>query len=459
MMKSPIFSTAFGKERRSTNYETVRCRKDGTRLDISLTVSPIIDAHGQIVGASKIARDITKRKQTDLALRASEERLRQLTGTLEERVKQRTQELATSYTRLRALATELTVAEQTARRRVADQLHDYLAQLLVVVRLKTSQLLQQQHEPAVRKVLQEADQLVLESLEYTRSLVSELIPQALYERGLGAALLWLGDQMRRQQVLNVDVSVNAPGLCLSEEDAVLLFHSIRELLFNVLKHGKIDAAAVAMRYANNELSICVSDQGCGFDIARLSDEDLNSFGLLSIRERMMALGGRFELHSEPGKGTTATLVLPLEEGGPQDAASEIEKVEREGIPSQNPIRVLLVDDHAMMREGLRSVLETYSTVQIVGEAQDGEEALALVESLRPYVVVMDIRMPKLNGIEATLHIKSCHPACRVIGLSANAEGHDHEAMRQAGADVVLAKEVVSRELYQAILKTMAGYVP
>ena len=316
------------------NYETVRCRKDGTRLDISLTVSPIIDAHGLIVGASKIARDITKRKQTDLALRASEERLRQLTSTLEERVKQRTQELATSYTRLRALATELTVAEQTERRRVAAQLHDYLAQLLVVVRLKTSQLLQQQHEPAVRKVLQEADQLVLESLEYTRSLVSELVPQALYDRGLGAALLWLGDQMRRQQVLNVDVSVNAAGLCLPEEDAVLLFHSIRELLFNVLKHGKIDAAAVAMRYANNELSICVSDQGCGFDIARLSDEDLNSFGLLSIRERMMALGGRFELHSEPGKGTTATLVLPLEEGGSQDAASEMRRRDKVCLTSE-----------------------------------------------------------------------------------------------------------------------------
>ncbi|MEO7859242.1 MAG: PAS domain S-box protein [Nitrospirales bacterium] len=451
------------------HYETVRCRKDGTRLDISLTVSPIIDTRGRIVGASKIARDITKRKQTDRALRASEERLRQLTSTLEERVKQRTQELAISSTRLRALATELTVAEQTERRRMATQLHDYLAQLLVVIRMKTSQLLQQHHEPEVRKVLEEADQLLLESLEYTRSLVAELIPQALYDRGLGAALLWLGDQMRRQQVLNVDVSVDASELGLPEEDAVLLFHSIRELLFNVLKHGKTDAAAVAMRYANNALTIRVSDQGCGFNIAGLSGEDVNRFGLLSIRERMIALGGRFELHSESGQGTTATLVLPLEEGyrGSSDATPDIEKVEirrashaqREEIPSQHPIRVLLVDDHAMMREGLRSVLDTYSAVQIVGEAQDGEEALALVESLRPSVVVMDIHMPKLNGIEATVHIKSCDPTCRVIGLSANTDGQEYEAMRQAGADVVLAKDVVSRELYQAILKTMAGYVP
>ncbi len=446
-------------------YETVRCRKDGTRLDISLTVSPILDACGVIVGASKIARNITERKQIELALRASEERLRQFVGTLEERVQERTQELVTSSARLRALATDLTMAEQRERRRLAIELHDYLAQLLVVIRLKISQLLKQDHEPAVRKDLEETNHLVLQSLDYTRSLVSELVPQALYDLGLGAALLWLADQMRRQHVLNVDVSIDAPGLCLPEEDAVLLFQSIREVLFNVLKHGKTDQATVAMRSAKNELSIRICDQGCGFDVARLRNDQLNRFGLLSIRERMTALGGRFDLHSEPGKGTTAALRLPLEESyrRVQPAAPELEKEERgppphkEQTASQNAIRVLLVDDHPMMREGLRSVLEAHNKVQIVGEARDGKEALALVESLRPTVVLMDIHMPKLNGIDATVHIKSRHPTCKVIGLSANSEPHEQEAMRQAGADVLLTKDVVADELYQAILKTTAGH--
>ena len=138
-----------------------------------------------------LARELSERKQI-------EERLRQLAGTLEERVKERTQQLSTSYIRLRALATDLTVAEQTERRRLATDLHDYLAQMLVVTRMKVAQLLRQDHDPDVRTILQDADQLLHQSLDYTRSLVSELTPQALYERGLGAALRWLADQMRRQ---------------------------------------------------------------------------------------------------------------------------------------------------------------------------------------------------------------------------------------------------------------------
>jgi DNA-binding NarL/FixJ family response regulator len=103
-----------------------------------------------------------------------EERLRQLADTLEEQVKARTQELATSYTRLRALATDLTIAEQTERRRLATDLHDYLAQMLVVTRMKVGQLLRQDHDLDVLTILHEADQLLHQSLDYTRTLVSEL---------------------------------------------------------------------------------------------------------------------------------------------------------------------------------------------------------------------------------------------------------------------------------------------
>ena len=194
----------------------------------------------------------------------AEGRLRQLADTLEEQVQVRTQQVATSYARLRALATELTVAEQTERRRIATELHDYLAQMLVVARMKVGHLLRQDHDQDVRKILQEADQLLHQSLDYTRTLVSELTPQALYERGLSAALQWLGDQMRRQQILTVEISLDAPELPLPEADAVLMFHSIRELLFNVLKHGKTDRASVLMSYDQEVLSISVSDQGCGF---------------------------------------------------------------------------------------------------------------------------------------------------------------------------------------------------
>ena len=115
------------------------------------------------------------------------------------------------------------------------------------------------------------------------------------------------------------------------------------------------------------------------------------------------------------------------------------------------IPVLLVDDHAMVRQGLRSVMEGFPNIDIIGEASNGDEALKLVEKRRPAVVLMDINMPKLNGIEATAKIKSEHPEVAVIGLSVNAESINQEAMKKAGASMLLAKEAVITELYNAIL--------
>lgn len=412
------------------------------------------------VANSALARELSERKQI-------EEQLRQLTGTLEVRVRERTQQLSTSYARLRALATDLTVAEQTERRRLAMELHDYLAQILVVSRMKVAQLLTQDHDPEVAKTLQSVDQLLHQSLDYTRSLVSELTPQALYERGLGAAIRWLGDQMRRQAVLNVDVDVDAPELPLPEADAVLLFHSIRELLFNVLKHGKINRASVSMQYTQNILSITVSDQGCGFDVSRLSEDHSDRFGLLSIRERMTALGGSFDLQSIPGKGTVASLHLPVTVSS-ESIEAEVKTPSFENVASRRafeqdlvppspgepnavtPLRVLIVDDHQMVREGLCSILREYDDLAVVGEASTGEQALQLAGTLFPEVVIMDMHMPGWNGAESTRRILKEHPTIVVIGLSIQTDSHVSDSMLAAGAAAFLPKETIGSELYSTI---------
>ena len=412
------------------------------------------------VANRELARELSERKQI-------EDQLRQLTGTLEERVKERTQQLSTSSARLRALATDLTVAEQTERRRLATELHDYLAQLLVVTRMKVAQLLKQDHDPEAQKILQEADHLLHQSLDYTRSLVSELTPQALYERGLGAALRWLGDQMRLQQVLNVEMALDAPELPLPEADAVLLFHSVRELLFNVLKHGKTDQACVSMRYEQNVLSITVSDRGCGFDVSRLMDDRSDRFGLLSIRERMMALGGGFDLQSETGKGTVASLHLPYTASGDSREASmelaptQAAKPRRTSAPTAatsssrdasagTPIRVMIVDDHHMVREGLICILKQYADLTVVGEASTGKQALQLIDTLMPEVIIMDMQMPGWDGAESTRRILQKYPATVVIGVSIQTDPHVAKSMLDAGAAAFLPKETAGNHLYAAI---------
>ena len=121
---------------------------------------------------------------------------------------------------------------------------------------------------------------------------------------------------------------------------------------------------------------------------------------------------------------------------------------------QGIIRVLLVDDHAMVRQGLRSILGTYPDFEIVGEASNGEEALRYVRELAPSVVVMDINMPKLNGIEATARIKRTYPHVVIVGLSVNASDENRHAMRAAGASMLLTKEAAVEQLYAEIKESV-----
>lgn len=114
------------------------------------------------------------------------------------------------------------------------------------------------------------------------------------------------------------------------------------------------------------------------------------------------------------------------------------------------MRILLVDDHQMMRDGLRAVLANESDLEVVGEAADGRAALDSCASLRPELVVMDIGMPGLNGIEATRQIVAQFPSIRVVGLSMNSDRRYVQAMFEAGAWGYLVKSSASEELIRAI---------
>jgi DNA-binding NarL/FixJ family response regulator len=114
------------------------------------------------------------------------------------------------------------------------------------------------------------------------------------------------------------------------------------------------------------------------------------------------------------------------------------------------VRVLLVEDHAVVREGLRGVLETYPDIKIVAEAANGEEAVAQTVQFEPDVVIMDINMPKLDGIEATRRITARFPKIIVIGLSVHQASQVEPALLEAGGSAYVTKESAAASLYQAI---------
>ena len=124
--------------------------------------------------------------------------------------------------------------------------------------------------------------------------------------------------------------------------------------------------------------------------------------------------------------------------------------------AQDPLRVLIVDDHALFRRGLRMVLEQESDVEVVGEAADGEEAVDVAQELMPDVILMDVRMPKRSGIEATEEIKDLIPHARILMLTISEDESDLFDAIKAGASGYLLKEISIEEVADAVRAVAAG---
>jgi PAS domain S-box-containing protein len=429
-----------------------------------------------------LLQDITRRQQ-------AEEALRRLADELEHRVADRTEELVQSESRLRALSKELNLTEQRERRKLATDLHDYLAQLLVLGQIKLGQAKQGGLSASSAEFITETEGVITQALAYTRSLVGQLCPPVLKEFGLTVALRWLADQMQQHGLtVALHVKEDRLRLPLSDEQEVLLFQSVRELLMNAVKHARTESATITLSRSDSLIRLVVQDQGCGFDPTAMPASDPLSmqFGLFSIQERMQALGGRFILVSESSWGTTATLILPLagsEETGmplasPNTNVLNTEPVDRKTVSLNGSppgtqhvpdihnlqdgalrgakIRVLLVDDHTTVRAGLKTMLLDYSAIDIVGEAVNGVEAIALTRSLQPEIVLMDVTMPIMNGIEATRLIKQEFPSVIVIGLSVHSSVQVKTAMKEAGAAEVLTKETAVDTLQPTICEAWEG---
>jgi NarL family two-component system response regulator LiaR len=126
------------------------------------------------------------------------------------------------------------------------------------------------------------------------------------------------------------------------------------------------------------------------------------------------------------------------------------------MTQSSPIKVLLVDDHMVVRSGLSTVLAVYDDMQLVGEAGDGEEALRLCERLQPDVVLMDLLMPKMDGVAATQVIKERWPQIQVIALTSFKEKEYVEGALKAGASGYLLKNISAEELVNAVRRAAAG---
>lgn len=425
----------------------------GDRILLS-TKTPLRDEKRDVAGVIAVASDITQRKQM-------EEHLKRLNATLEERVAERTSELEHRARQLQRLASQLTQAEQSERRRLAGVLHDHLQQLLVGAKFGISLLRTRLADDEGRQNLQQVGDLLDQSIATSRSLTVELSPPVLSEGNLPGALRWLADWMREKHGLYVHVKADETANPVDDDTRVLLFQAVRELLFNVAKHAKIDTATVTMECCcADRVRIVVADQGTGFDpaIKRRHTDVATGMGLFSMQERFEVIGGQVDVDSAPGRGTRITLAAPLQLAEVEEGAAPAVIPTAEPTPAGPAgrsgrmacTRVLIADDHAVVRDGLAQLLQIHPDIQVVGMAGDGQEAIELTFRLRPDVVVMDVSMPRLDGIEATRRIRSQLQDVCVISLSMHAEGDIVRQVHEAGAKVHLSKAAPPEDVVAAI---------
>jgi CheY-like chemotaxis protein len=206
-----------------------------------------------------------------------------------------------------------------------------------------------------------------------------------------------------------------------------------------------------MKRRNEILIIIVSDKGAGFDPKGLWQKNRPSdggYGLFNIRERLLLLGGDFQIESSPSSGTKVTLAAPLQgyaletiEPGIKTADAQPHESTHRKLPepSGGSIKVMLVDDHAVMRQGLSLLLSRHTDIEIVGEAADGAQAVEMARRINPDIILMDISMPVMDGIEATRIIRSHLPQIRIITLSMHEAEDQASAAKRAGAVAYLSK--------------------
>lgn len=306
---------------RIDHFETIRLHKDGTKLDISLTISPVKDRTGRITGASKVARDITEKKKLERTMQVNEERLRALALGLETEVLKRTRELdernaeAVRQTeRVQDLSNRLLQAQDEERRHIARELHDSAGQTLTVMGFHVSKLMEmsQTAAPGMMKEAEEVQHLVQRLVQEIRTASYLLHPPLLEEGGLPLALDWYTQGLRERSGLQIALHIPRDFGRYPVPVELAIFRIVQECLTNVHRHSGSNSAEIEIARNNGNILVTVTDRGKGVSPARLAEIQTSgkSVGIGGMRERMRLIHGTLDIESS-GTGMTVHAKIPI----------------------------------------------------------------------------------------------------------------------------------------------------
>lgn len=360
-------------------------------------------------------------------------------------------EVAEREDRFRDLVGKLLVAQEQERRRIAHEVHDGLTQVAIGTH-QSLQAFANDHPPAnaaSSEMLGRALELARQTVREARQVIADLRPPTLDDFGLAAALRVKVQTLQAAGwEIGYDETLGVERLPADIDTG--LYRVAQEALTNIRKHAHTSSVYITLTCRDHRICLQVKDKGCGFDQHEVLGRRAGPgehIGLSSMQERVVLLGGECRIYSQPGAGTAVVAEVPLPRFGRQVTSMR---------DKDSPVRLLLADDHALAREGVKTMLASEPYLVVVGEAKDGREALDLCWRLEPDLVLMDVRMPEMNGLEATREIKVGRPDTIVLVLTTY-EDVDYlfEAVRAGAAGYVL-KDATKQELVDAIRRTLRG---
>ena len=444
------------------HYETVRLTRDGRRLDVSVTISPIKDAEGKIVGASKIARDITEQKTARKALAAALEAAK-TAGLAAEEAKQAAEDAKLAAER----------ANQAKSDFLANMSHELRTPMNAIVGaaslLDRVAVLPEREKQLVQTIQASGDSLLalindlldISKIE-TRSVELQNVPFQFTD--IAPAIVSLVQLKAREKGLSLRVEYEGTEGQTYLGDPLRLRQVILNLCGNAVKFtdaGRVSIlfSAAAERVGRERIKIAVSDTGIGIATEKKSaifekfvqaDASINrrfggtGLGLTIARLLTEAMGGTLTVESDLGKGSTFMVSIPLVLAAPPKP-----------IPSPLPEEkakggnILLVEDYGPSSYVAATFLEIEGyTVDL---AESGIEAVEHLKGGEYLAALMDVQMPGLNGYEATMAIREFEretgrDRAYVIGMTAHAMAGDREKCLEAGMDDYIAKPFDPSEL-------------
>ena len=305
-------------------------------------------------------------------------------------------------------------------------------------------------EKALR-VLAETLDLSEQCLQQVRTLSYLLHPPLLDEMGLASALRWFAKGFTERSKIDVKVNlIEDSGLPLPREIATALFRVAQEALSNVHRHSGSATALITLHRRDDVIGLEVADRGRGLKGPIGAGEGVQAMGvgISGMRVRLQKLGGRLEIESD----ASGTCVVATATRLPQNRW----RYSADG--SAVMLRILLADDHSIVRRGLKDLIEAHVGWSVCAEAATGREAVELCIKHRPQVAVLDLSMPELNGLEATRRIRQEVPDTEVLVFTMHESEELVREVLAAGARGYLLKSEAADQLIPAV-ESLAKHRP